>query len=93
MAAWRKLKDLKSAGWSFVAFGLIAPNLFTIIGILVALGYSHFIVWSRSSGRPFTAAGRRRLLLITAILRRSLARSSRITETSVTGSRSEFSLI
>jgi hypothetical protein len=47
MTASRKLRDLKSAGWRFVAFGLIAPNLFAAIGILVAVAYSHAI------GRPF----------------------------------------
>ncbi len=35
------------AGWRFVAFGVLAPNVFAIIGILVAVGYSRFI------GRPF----------------------------------------
>jgi hypothetical protein len=40
MTASRKLRDLKSAGWRFVLFGLLAPNLFAIIGILVAHAYS-----------------------------------------------------
>ena len=40
MTASRKLKDLKAAGWRFVAFGLIAPNIFATIGILVAHAYS-----------------------------------------------------
>jgi hypothetical protein len=43
MTASRKLKDLRSAGWRFVLFGLAAPNLFATIGIAVALGYSHLI--------------------------------------------------
>jgi hypothetical protein len=47
MTASRKLRDLRSAGWRFVAFGLLAPNLFATIGIAVALGYCHLI------GRPF----------------------------------------
>jgi hypothetical protein len=47
MTASRKLKDLRSAGWRFVLFGLAAPNLFAVIGISVALGYSHLI------GQPF----------------------------------------
>ena len=47
MTASRKLKDLRSAGWRFVLFGLAAPNLFASIGIAVALGYSHLI------GQPF----------------------------------------
>jgi hypothetical protein len=40
MTASRKLKDLKSGGWGFIAFGLIAPNVFATIGILVAHAYS-----------------------------------------------------
>jgi len=40
MTASRRLRDLKSAGWRFVAFGLLAPNLFATFGICVAHGYS-----------------------------------------------------
>jgi uncharacterized protein len=40
MTASRKLKDLKTAGWKFVLFGLIAPNVFAILGIVVAHAYS-----------------------------------------------------
>jgi hypothetical protein len=40
MTASRKLKDLKTAGPGFVAFGLLAPNLFATIGILVAHAYA-----------------------------------------------------
>ena len=40
MTASRKLKDLRTAGWRFVVFGLLAPNLFATIGILVAHVYS-----------------------------------------------------
>ena len=47
MTAARKLKDLKSAGLPFILFGLIAPNVFAIFGILVAHGYSMAI------GQPF----------------------------------------
>jgi hypothetical protein len=47
MTASRKLRDLRSAGWRFVLFGLAAPNVFATIGIAVALGYSHLI------GQPF----------------------------------------
>lgn len=47
MTASGRLKDLRSAGWRFVAFGLAAPNLFAAIGISAALAYSHLI------GEPF----------------------------------------
>ncbi len=47
MTASRKLMDLKTAGIGYVAFGLIAPNIFATIGILVAHGYSV------ASGMPF----------------------------------------
>ena len=39
MTASRKLRDLKSAGWGFIAFGLLAPNVFAAIGIGVAHAY------------------------------------------------------
>lgn len=40
MTASRKLKDLKTAGLSYVLFGLLAPNIFATLGILVAHTYS-----------------------------------------------------
>src|SRR5271166_3670884 len=47
MTASRKLKDLRSAGWPFVVFGILAPNLFATVGILVAHVYSYM------TGTPF----------------------------------------
>jgi uncharacterized protein len=47
MTASRKLRDLRQAGWRFVVFGLVAPNVFATIGILVAHAYSYF------TGIPF----------------------------------------
>lgn len=47
MTACKRLKDLRTAGWKFVMFGLIAPNAFAVFGILVAHGYSMFL------GHPF----------------------------------------
>jgi uncharacterized protein len=41
MTASRRLKDLKSAGRGFIAFGLLAPNLFATLGIIVAHSYSY----------------------------------------------------
>jgi len=41
MTASRKLKDLRTAGVGYVLFGILAPNVFATIGILVAHGYSH----------------------------------------------------
>ena len=41
MTASRKLKDLKKAGIGYVLFGILAPNVFATIGILVAHAYSH----------------------------------------------------
>src|SRR5207302_3600206 len=40
MTAARKLMDLRTAGWRFVACGLIFPNVFATIGILVAHAFS-----------------------------------------------------
>ena len=47
MTASAKLKDLKTAGWQFVAFALLAPNLFATTGMLIAHAYSMFL------GQPF----------------------------------------
>lgn len=41
MTASRKLKDLRSAGAGFILFGLMAPNAFATLGILVAHGYAY----------------------------------------------------
>jgi len=41
MTASRKLKDLRRAGPIFIAFGLLAPNLFATIGITLAHVYAH----------------------------------------------------
>lgn len=40
MTASRKLKDLKTAGKGFIFFGLLAPNLFATLGIVVAHCYA-----------------------------------------------------
>jgi hypothetical protein len=40
MTAANRLKDLKKAGWQFVAFALIAPNVFASCGIGIAHLYS-----------------------------------------------------
>ena len=42
MTASRKLKDLRSAGFGFIFFGLLAPNIFAILGIVAAHGYAYF---------------------------------------------------
>jgi hypothetical protein len=36
MTASKRLRDLKSVGWQFAAFALIAPNLFALTGIALA---------------------------------------------------------
>jgi hypothetical protein len=47
MTASRRLKDLKAAGWRYIVFGLLAPNLFATTGICVAHAFS------MSRGEPF----------------------------------------
>ncbi len=42
MTASRRLKDLRSAGFGFILFGLLAPNIFATLGIIVARGYSYY---------------------------------------------------
>jgi uncharacterized protein len=41
MTASRRLKDLKSAGPGFIAFGLLAPNLFATLGLIAAHSYNY----------------------------------------------------
>jgi uncharacterized protein len=41
MTAASKLRDLKAAGRGFVLFGLLAPNLFAPLGIIVAHAYAY----------------------------------------------------
>ena len=43
MTAARKLRDLRSAGKGFIFFGLLAPNLFAPLGIIVAHAYAYLI--------------------------------------------------
>lgn len=43
MNAARRIRDLKAAGKTFIAFGLIAPNLFAIFGIIVTSLFSHLL--------------------------------------------------
>jgi hypothetical protein len=50
MTASRRLKDLKTAGPGLIAFGLLAPNLFATIGIIVAHSYAHLTHTSFSPG-------------------------------------------
>jgi hypothetical protein len=41
MTAASKLRDLKVAGRGFIFFGLLAPNLFAPLGIVIAHAYAH----------------------------------------------------
>lgn len=43
MTAAKRLQDLKTANWRFIAFGLLAPNVFAITGMCVACLFSHLI--------------------------------------------------
>ena len=40
MTASKRLRDLKSAGWQFVVFALVAPNVFAVTGITVVHLYA-----------------------------------------------------
>jgi uncharacterized protein len=42
MTASHRLKDLRQAGVGFVAFGLLAPNVFATVGIVAAHGYAFY---------------------------------------------------
>lgn len=50
MTASKRLKDLRTAGWKFAAFALIAPNVFATLGIVVAHGYSMMLGQSFAVG-------------------------------------------
>ncbi|MBS1953884.1 MAG: sodium-dependent bicarbonate transport family permease [Cyanobacteria bacterium SZAS-4] len=41
MTASRRLADLRSVNWTFIAFGLVAPNIFALIGLTAAQCLSH----------------------------------------------------
>lgn len=41
MTASRRLRDLTTVNWTFIAFGLLTPNLFAIIGLVIAQCLSH----------------------------------------------------
>lgn len=43
MTASSKLKDLGKAGWPFIAYGIIAPNIYATMGIIIAHLYSYAI--------------------------------------------------
>src|SRR5262249_4155273 len=43
MTAAKRLRDLKTAGWRFIVYGLVAPNVFAITGICVAHLFSTII--------------------------------------------------
>ncbi len=43
MTASARLKDLRTAGIPFIAFGLIAPNVFATIGLVITHAYSSFL--------------------------------------------------
>jgi hypothetical protein len=38
--ACKRIKDLRVAGPAYVAFGILAPNVFALIGLFVAYGYA-----------------------------------------------------
>jgi hypothetical protein len=42
MTASNRLRDLRAAGVGFILFGLLAPNVFAMIGIIVAHGYAFY---------------------------------------------------
>ena len=43
ITASKRLKDLRQAGWKFIAFAIVAPNIFATTGIVVAHIYSTMI--------------------------------------------------
>ena len=47
ITACQRLKDLRTAGWRFIVFGLVAPNIFAVFGICIVHGYSMML------GHPF----------------------------------------
>jgi hypothetical protein len=63
ITACERLQDLKAAGVGFIVFGMLAPNLFALFGIVLAHLYSMALGHrSRSRSTPCSrcCAGRRR---------------------------------
>jgi uncharacterized protein len=50
MTASNKLRDLRSAGRGFIFFGLLAPNIFATLGIVVAYSYGYLTHTAFSQG-------------------------------------------
>ncbi len=43
ITACQRLRDLKQAGWGFIVFGVVAPNIFAMFGMTLAYFYSRFL--------------------------------------------------
>ncbi len=43
LTACQRLRDLKTAGWGFIAFGILAPVVFATFGMMILHGYSSLI--------------------------------------------------
>lgn len=50
ITACRRIKDLKTAGIGFIAFGLIAPNLFASMGLGIAYAYASAVGYDMQLG-------------------------------------------
>ena len=79
MTASRKLKDLKSAGGGFIAFGLLVPNIFATLGIFTAHLYADLTGASFKPGTYVLFAvlcGAASSLAVPAVQRRAIPESS-----------------
>lgn len=50
ITACRRIRDLKTAGIGFIVFGLVAPNLFAILGLGVAYTYASVVGYDMQLG-------------------------------------------
>lgn len=79
ITACRRIKDLKTAGVSFLLFGLIAPNLFALIGLAMAFGYSSILGFPMDAGTYtlfMVLCGSSSLIAVPAVQRMAIPEAS-----------------
>lgn len=79
ITACRRIKDLKSAGVSFLLFGLIAPNLFALVGLAMAYGYSSVFGFPMDAGTYtlfMVLCGSSSLIAVPAVQRMAIPEAS-----------------
>lgn len=79
ITACRRIKDLKSAGISFLVFGLLAPNLFALVGLAFAYGYATIFNYPMEAGTYtlfMVLCGSSSLIAVPAVQRMAIPEAS-----------------